>query len=568
MLERSLCVLATLFAGATATAQYWRPIPISPLVDPQPIATDTVAGNFTGHDCLDFAFRLGTQIVLCTAPSIHNATTPIADWVTNPTALATIPGHGDHGRDALAIATSTGLLQWKRGATSTTTLDPGVDWRTVACGDLDGNAPVDFVGVVGIARDRLRFVLRNGTSVDCLETTFAGQTIASVVLAQWNDSAPVEVAVATEQRLWVGTPTATLRQLVIANDGGSHLASLRMESRHHLAWAVRVGGEPRLYGVSRLAQSMTLATGLGGATHMAAGDIDKNAADDLVFTGPGMVPKLVMNIALSTANVAEFDVANMSSMAPPMNPQPIDQAYGAARWGDIDSDGSDDLYVPWQMTNSSAVTSGTVWLYMQAIGLEPRPRLAGPAVIASGSATEHTFTLKIDPDFPPPTAPMQATHIELLVFAARASNGVIALVPEGLQRVPAAVPLANDEVSFSVPIVPDMPRAFAVAARWVTLSGSTVQHVWTPTRIAFAMDGEVLPYTLWREGRRLEAIPGLLLWPPPPPPAPQLYFLRPLAIEPGSQGGGIYTSHSGDEEPPDLPPPPPEPPKPPAPPPE
>ncbi|HEX5052681.1 MAG TPA: hypothetical protein VFZ65_12970 [Planctomycetota bacterium] len=555
-------LLATLLA-TSAAAQYWRPIPFAPTLPPDAVATGTLAGNFTGHGYPDLAFLLGSQVALCTAPSVHNATTPIAAGVA-AVGLATMPGGGTFGRDGLAIATSDGLWQWSVDAPTLESLDPAVDWRSVACGDLDGHEPCDLVGVVGSARDRLRICLRDDSATPAhavVELAFTGQTIADVVLAQWNDTAPLEIVVATNQRLWVGTPDTVLRQLVLGNDGDSRLARVRMQPCDHVAWWVRVAGQASLHGISRLGHSQTDAAALGQVTHVAAGDYDGNDADDLVVTAAACPPKLVMNDRLPTAAVAGFDVAQATAMTPFGVVQPVMQAFGAAWLGDLDGDGNVDLFAPWRFTTPANVSSSSVWIHVQQSGLSPRPPLA--EITADGTPAQPRFVVTVDPWLVPPAA---ATHLELLVFGVHADGGSMALDPVGLERVRAALPA--ESIAFTVDAGPTTPRAFAGLLRWVEVAAGATTRVWSPTRFVFALDGDVVPYSLWRLARAEEvAIPTFMLYQTETATetSTNRYLLRPLPVEPVPPI--IHESHSGDEEPPDLPPPPPVPPKPPTPPP-
>jgi hypothetical protein len=557
--------------GTAATAQdfYWRWIAYSASLPQNSAASVTVAGNFTGHDLQDFAFLLGGQVALCCCPAIHNSVTPLADvngatgLTTGPaTGLATMPKLGPWGYDALAIAASSGLWQWNGIDTALVAIESGVDWRSVACADLDGVPPLDLVGKVG--DNSLRILLRNGSATTTWQRAFTNQVIAHVVPVQWNGAGKLEIAAATEERLWIGTHLATITEFEAANDD-CHLARVPMGNRDDLAWWRRSGYQSTLHTVSELGTSQVDAAAIGPVRHLTSGDRTGNGVCDLLVSLHNSGPmRVVENMTTTPGNIAAFDLdpQHIADETPFTTTQPTGyQTFGAPWSGDLNGDGGNDTFVPFMVTDLNGVSASTVRVRLNMFVSLERPRL-GPVTI-TGNSTHRTYSIQVS-TFGAPQPPTGSTHLELLAFAGRARSGALATMPEGVKRIRVA-PGASS-IGFTIDVTADMPRGFVGAVRWIEVdqNGVTV-HVRPPSKFTFATDGLVNPYVQWRDARMTQiAAPTQFVWVPEYSPSSSVYLLRPLSFD---DQGGIYTSHSGDEEPPDLPPPPPVPPRPPTPPP-
>ena len=495
---------------------------------------------------------------MCTAPCIHNATDPMMqNLVVN--GLATIPGRGGNGRDALALATSNGLYAWTiQTPTDTltpTAMDPVGNWQSVCVGDLDGVAPEDFVGVSGNGTDKIRICLRNAQTTVVTEMQFAGQTVAKVVLAQWNDVGPVEICVATNQRLWIGSPTGVIRQVTLNNSGGSNLLRVRGNGRDNLAWLVNPG-QQELRTFSPTTQCIAVATSLGSVAHWSAGDWDDNGTDDLLISAPGAVTamKLVTSTWVSGASGGvSFAVGSATSMTPFTNPQPALLVWGGNWMGDLNADGYVDVFAVSRVTNTSNVSTSTAWTHRRVLDVPVRPLLDPVKIKPVGANTEFQFkTAALNP-------PTGATHLELLIWEGTGLTGSLQTKPDGVGRVrsPAAVVWPEfPSVTFTADAAA-ATRAYTGALRWIQVSGTTTTKVWQPTRFAMTFSGNVLAYQNWLAPRLVEASlpPGLVY----SPTLPNGILLAPIIFT------ETYYSFSGDQEPPDLPPPPPVPVKPPTP---
>lgn len=570
---RSLSVaFPMLMLGALVPAQvtdgYWRPIPFTSQLPQGTLATDTVAGNFTGHGYPDLAFRLGDQIALCTAPAVHTATDPIVSLAAN--GLATLRQGGTGGRDALLIATSAGLVRWEiapQDTQLTTTLDTG-NWQSVCVGDLDGAAPDDIIGVSGAARDRLRVLRRSyaagGGAVPTTvvqELPFPGQSIHQVVLAQWNDVGPWEVCVATNQRLWIGNLTQVLRQSPLDNIGPSFLTRvyMQMSQRDSLAWLVTpVGGVRELRTYGRLGSAISQPDLQGEVLHISAGDLDGNGADDLAITlQQSSVIKVLTNS--SSGTVAAFDYPAVDVGAPFTGSASV--ACGASWLGDLNADGACDLVGMWR-TGTAPHVSGVAWVFRSIpFGLAPRPVLDQPSVETDGTSVLFRVRIVDDVAYRVP----DATHLELLAWETKPTEPTMVMMPVGRYRV--RVPVATAlEATFTTPLANGMDRSHVGIVRWIKIVDGKVERIWQPTHFSIAL-GSSQPQLLtsWLLGSlQQHPIPPALLYVPGM--TTNHYLMRALVPELVPPGWEASTS-SDEGGTGNLPPPPPWPPKPPTPPP-
>jgi hypothetical protein len=560
MLARTMIALAVVCTGTAAKAQtsYWRKVAYSHLLPQDQIVSLSVAGNFTGHDVHDIALLMGGRVALCAAPAIHNSITPVTD-LTNATGLATL-GRGPNGRESLAIATTSGLFQWAVDATSLVTIEGGVDWRSVASADLDGVPPLDLAGKCG--NDTLRVLLRAGTSTTALQHTFTGETIAHVLPVRWNATGPYELAVATNQRLWIGSQTTMLTQTFAVNDD-CQITRVRMGDHDDVVWWRSFSNQRTLHVFSSLGASQSGANSLGAVRYLTSGDRFGSEHDDLLVSFYDSLPmRVVINGAAVASNIASFDLASGADETPYEGTTPPDgQNYGAAWTGDLNSDGGIDTVAPLMLTFPSSPSVSFLWVRINmAVGLQ-RPKVDDPSISDSGN--QRTFSLPVSL-FMGQSIPVGADYLELLPFAVRMRSGSLAIMPDGLPRV--RVAQSASSIAFTVTVDATIPPAFAGVVRWIDVdaNGITVK-VWPSTRVIFAMDSAVPGFVAWRDGRAAAHPPGNFQWLSTFTPATSVYLLRP--ITPNVPNGGIYTTYGGDEEPPDLPPPPPVPPRPPTPPP-
>lgn len=574
-LRSFFAVLPLALLAAQVPAQlpegFWRPTLFSSQLPQDVLAADPVAGNFTGHIYPDIAFRVGNQVALCTAPAVHSATDPIVPRPSN--GLATLTGGGQGGRDALLVATSSGLLRWEMAppdVQTTSVVDPG-DWQSICVGDVDGVGPDDFVGIIGFARDRLRVVRRRyadpgapGTSLiaEVQELSFSGQSIHQVVLMQWNDSPQLELCVATNQRVWIGNLTQVIRQATIANTGPSHLTRICVGQRQCLAWLVTpVGGARELRVFNRLGQAISHPDLQGDVRNITAGDLDGNTVDDLAIT---MEQSGVIKVLSGYDNglVAEYNGPgyDVEDPAQPVVSSPTPVMCGASWLGDLNADGGCDL-VGFLRCGIAPRLYGTVWVFRQTLpGMQVRPTLRG--FLIQQTAATVSYSPKIETVLSPP--PESATHIELLAWQTMPSESTMRLSPIGRYRscVPVTPPFA---VGFTVPWSEATDRSYVGILRWVRIAAGRVVQVWRPTHFSVALgDFQTPVLTSWllESALQFPIQPDLIYTPEM---TTNRYLMRPMVPELIPE---ILASSSRSDEggPGNLPPPPPVPPKPPTPP--
>lgn len=548
--------LAAFLANTTAQAPpawNWRPVPMpAPFAGAAP--SQVVAGNFTGHGYPDLAFLAGNQVGLLSAPAVHNALDAILPGMV-ANGLANLRGGGSQGRDALAIATASGVYEWRVGEPPT--LLVGGAWRSLVVGNLDLAGDLDLVGVTNPARDLLLVRMR-ALSEQTLQIPFPGETIAAVQLAQWDGVGGLEICVATNQRLWVGRADATtVFQLPFPNGGRSLLARVAMPGHDSLAWLATGSGDgvQRLTTLSSLGQACDPAIQPGVVRELTSGDFDGDLRGDLLLATVGSNElRLLTNVEGVTGilpGVAQF--LNAPQSMAPVGLQLAGSTLSCGWVGDLNADGHSDV-VAMQMPGNVA------WIgrRIPAPGyVSYRPVLGGsldPEPLGNG-----VFQCTV-PLAPTSVRPEDATHLEVLLFGAVVGPAsTLILQPTGLDRLRFA---GNPQsFTFDEALAATESRALVGVARWIRVEGDRTVNLWAPTRFAFAWNGMRVTLDSWWQNGLLKVTDGPFFWPPVG--GGSDYFWRELLESGGSASIGPTR---GFEEPPDLPPKPPEPPTPPVPP--
>ena len=551
------CLAASL---ATLRAQestwHWRHLPMPAALENLP-PSQLVAGNFTGHGYPDLAFLAGTEVGLLAAPSVHNAIDQIV-LGKDAKGLGTLRGAGQYGNDALLIATPAGVLQWQLGALNPLPVIAGGAWYSLAVGNL-GNAPETcLVGVSTTTRDQVR-VHRIGATLQPAPIGFPGETIAAVQLAQWDGVGGLEICVATNLRLWVGTEASeTLFALPLANTGSSHLVRVEMPNRDSLAWLATVADEQHLMTLNSLGQS-DLTVQLGNVRELSSGHYDRDLRGDLLVVAQDAHLQLLKNVELSTpSGVAQF--VNLPEAIPPVGLQPTDPAMSCAMIVDLNADRRSDLVALQSSSNFAWIRR-----WVPPFGFNTnRPVLAEG--FASAHTSEDTLVCTIPLSSPNSNRPPLATDLELFLFgAAPGTTSPLSLQPVGLQRLRFAGE-AIDAFTFTEDLAETNLRVLIGIVRWIRVEGASTVNVWAPTRFAVAHNGMRVVLDAWHALGAVDVQVGSILWSPGFP--GNNYVWRPMEgvlIPPPPPP--VEGPPRGYEEPPDLPPPPEDPPTPPQPPP-
>jgi hypothetical protein len=548
---------ASLVASGLARAQgptvgIWRQVYLPTSLTNQPMS-QPVAGNFTGHGYPDIAFLCGGQVGLLAAPAVHNAADPIAIGVA-ANGIAPTKGPVTTGRDGLAIATASGLKQWWLGRPiSTITTGYPDPWFSVAVGDLDGIGAEDFVGIGDDSGHTIRGWLRGAVNQP-FELSFPNETITAAIVAQWDGAGAQEICVATNLRLWIGTPTQqTVAERPQLNTGGGQLVRVAMPNYDSLAWLTTIEGAPRLMTTNKDLPGFFCDPSIQiGAVHAMSGQWNDDTYGDLVVTEVNSnVMHVFTNGAVGTSTPGLAQFTNNSEAISPVGLQLTPAALSCTWLGDFNADGLGDLVTLQNLT--------TAWAFRQApttSGASYRPILSGTFTATAFVSGTVDYVVSLDTTSRPPTA----THLELLLFNAVTESTSLVLQPAGLSRIRYEVAEGVPLSSFSFP--QDSTTAgshFPVGlVRWIRLVEFTTVELYQPTLFVLAPLVEDGPLDQWETMRRAQAPNEGHIFPMPS--GGSNYLWRTLGNLSDGNPGGI-------EEPPDLPPKPPDPPTPPAPPP-
>lgn len=511
--------------GATGWTQTGLPIQYRSIAIPGSISgayKRSTGGNFTGHGCADVVCVIGSRPVLLTAPILHKAIHVITA-LTDVNDVATLPKGGTLNRDALLLATTSGLYQWTVDAATPTLLASG-GWGTVTIADVNGDGIDDIIGRKRLA-DGVWIHLR-GASPSTSSIAFSGETVYEVCGAQWHTSSvQAEMCITTSQRFQVrqrqtdGSWTV-LREDTTTNTGPGLLARVDMNGVDMVAWLSKHSGVTELRTLSATLNYTTVLT--GDPVAMSAARVTDDSYDDLVIAlaNTSKLHVLVNQWATTPSNPPFVGSYTLSVSVSPL----LDAtANTASPWcGDINHDGLADFVLPIQgyaridvMKQPSAGASR----------LTAPPSLANE-IAQTGGATSWTVDVA-----PATSVPAGATHIEVLVFELDPLADW-QMLPAG-ERFLYPASSSTVEIKDSLPITSVRPHYGFL--RYVQRSGSSTTHYWEPrtlyvcspsdysglsTSLAgleWTVSGPTSPIQLKHNGVPTN---GGAIDPPPPPPPP------------------------------------------------
>ncbi|MGE3172540.1 MAG: FG-GAP repeat domain-containing protein [Planctomycetota bacterium] len=493
-------------------------------------------GNLMGHGVPDAVFVAGTEPILCSGLTLHAAVQRLPNTgglVVHD--VATLPGGGRNGRDAVAMVTDAGLRLWfyddnQQPHYAVQSLG-GPQWQgatQVRCGDVDGDGVPDVVGLIATGK-KLRVFARGSTA-----THYAvdlGVNVLAFEVLQWDGSGAAELAVLTETGLRILSGDGTTQQVLAAAPmTGGCLARVPGGGNDLLAWSTTDLGQPelRLLGDTVLLETLPLAK---APTALAGGDVDGDGDSDIVATvADDANPCLyaVVNGELAQLGGYVFD------------DQPVTGNRATAFVADCDGDGVEDIALP---------LPGS-----QRVGLVLGPNPAVPTLeLADGLLLyddgthpgETWFRFWYDTQ----SFPVGATHVEVRTWSLLPTPNGLVLGPQQPRRWEPANPEAPQH-TFEVHIDSSAWNAVGAMA----------------TAVAF-VERDAQGAVVHRHPFRVT----LHYWGSPPTIAPGVIEattqpVHDLYIEfaPGTSGGGLPVGGSGGKG--SLPPPPPPPVDPPEPP--
>ncbi len=331
-------------------------------------------GNFTGHGYSDVAFLRQDKAVLATTPLMLLSYDSIASNYSVRD-LATRRLGNTRNRDGLVLATSSGVFQWDPLG-----LMPRLDSRVysrIVTADIDGDLVDDLIGI-----DDARTTVYTKTFVPQGQPTplsailFPSETVFAAATVDWDIDGQRELAIATNQRLWIGN--AFTGQSVFSypmTNASSFLVEFRSRRDELVAWVTQQNGRETLTVVGAgVFEQMTLPWGapIGRAPTLvvgsvAVGDVDNDGRQDLALSqlnSPSAY--LLLNQSGVAGTPSTFGLGSGQCIRVNLGTYHLgNQPNTAQLWfGDMDGDRASEFVIPSVQDGRLVIT--------------PAPTLGGP----------------------------------------------------------------------------------------------------------------------------------------------------------------------------------------------
>ncbi len=319
------------------------------------VAPAIAVGNFTGHGYGDVAFIRDEKVVLATTPLMLESYDYVAQGLV-ARELATRRRGNTRNRDGLVIATPGGVYQWDPVGPM-----PRLDSRVFArlsTADLDGDGSDDLVGIDPAgSRVQVKAFAAQGQPTPIAQFLFSGEVVLGVATIDWNADGVREIAVATDQRLWVGDAYAgnSLFSYPVPNIK-AELVEFRSRRQDLLAWVTRStpNGPDTMYVVGQGVFEQTVVPGRGQMGTLAVGDVDANGYQDIAYTQDSMSAfggvSLLYNQTGTPGATTTFSFATNKTQRVRLDPPlaPFGPASNRSRFwlGDLDGDGDSEVVMP------------------------------------------------------------------------------------------------------------------------------------------------------------------------------------------------------------------------------
>lgn len=432
--------------------------------------------SLTGQSSPDVVTLVGTQPVLNVAPGLHDTSVQIPAAAND---IATLPGMGQNGRDALALVNTNGIQLWTWDIHTQTGLAAGVgttDWqgaKLIRVADLNQDGAHDFYGVAASGSKAL-ISLQVAGSWPLYVFVSAGSRIHDLAAADLDGDGLAEIALATDEGLYISSIDGTILKSFPRAVLGTWLPSDSVAVVSDVmigdcfAWLTVAGTplEQRLHLMDLAGDTeppLSLTSILQGVS-LAAGDLTGDGADELVIASRSMEQHLVL-LNVSSISSQTFDLLNASVLLPFGGGTPDPDYHGRAAF--LDSDGDRDLDVAFGRSSESRESILVVNSVVDAFSIAPMPQ--STAIVSSTGGQSLRVTIQDAPQ-----SAIRATHLEIVVWHQPTYPGPIDPIALGRQRF-----ALGDEGDFS----PILNQNLDVAFRMQVPSSSVQIFEMRPVRM-------------------------------------------------------------------------------------
>ncbi|MBL8694893.1 MAG: VCBS repeat-containing protein [Planctomycetes bacterium] len=405
-----------------------------------PFGQDAVGGSIraslTGQSSPDVVTLIGTQPILSVAPGLHDTSVQIPVSAND---VATLPGMGQNGRDALALVNTNGIQLWTWDVHTQTGLAAGVgsmewaDARLIRVADLNQDGAFDFCGVAA-SGTKVLVSLQIAGSWPLFDTLSIGSQIHDLTAADLDGDGLAEIAMATDDGLQIssidGINRKSFPRAVLGSwlpfDSVAVLSDAVIGDR--IAW-LTVGGTPLeqrllLMDLAGSTEPPLSLTPLLEGVSLVAGDLTGDGAEELVIASRSMEQHLVL-LNVSLLGPVTFDLLNASVLLPFGGGIPDHNYRGRAAL--LDSDGDGDLDIAFGRSGESRESILVVNNVVDAFSIAPMPHFTEIVSTTAGQALR--ITMQDGPE-----SASRATHLEIVVWHQPAYPGPIEPIALGRQR--------------------------------------------------------------------------------------------------------------------------------------
>lgn len=477
----ALMLLAAATGAATATARDGALYSIA-LDNPSGGTTmrRAVSGDFDGDFRRDVVVLVDGLPNVLWAPSIYGWSEEL-DEIGTVDDVDAVPSAGGTV-DTLVTVSSAGLVEWSwspaSGAFVGTTLDSSLVWAgadAVRAADLDGTAPIDFVGIAH-SGPALAVLTRGGstTAASTISLSPSDPPLRTLAPVRWLSNGLDQVAVATDGELMiVEVGNGVLKTYT---DGGTTpaLAAVALDgtAQEGIAWARTTGTNTNGLALRKHAslgsQEPDRNLGVYTARGLASGDFDGDGDGDLYAAGSFNNYGFFMNqVPPSPAGSASsWCITTGCSYAIAVSATHVAGAAPGVLVTDIDGDGDLDALCSVDGAVQATIQNGLLTsetahrLSVNDEGEEFNYHEAGPTVAFNvynfpttfGTHVEVTIRRELDPTAAEVTFSTTAEPIERFTLSGHDRNDPLN-VTVGLGAPFSAPPEENEYVAIQIRVV-------------------------------------------------------------------------------------------------------------------